>query len=141
VTFIFLCVCALCVLDCAGLVRGRLDQKDKCFLVDFATSRDIRPGQIDGLIRALKAWCDESDRLLRAIDEQMGVAASSHEAYRQHRKEYEERVEAMKKTVAAQEAEGGAHGMVMDPFDDDPRGRKYASVHCAFVPLLHFPND
>jgi len=38
------------------IVSGKLDQKRKVFEVDFATSRDIRPGQLDAMIETLNNW-------------------------------------------------------------------------------------
>jgi len=110
------------IIDCiySGLVRGKLDQKAQTLQVDFVVSRDIRPGSIEGMIRTLTAWCDQSDQMLKTIDQLIGSSQSSYEANRIGKKDFEERYEALKKSVAAQE--GQSHGV--DPFEDDGRGRK-----------------
>jgi hypothetical protein len=58
---------------------------------------------------------------MRVIEQQIAHAQGAHEAYRQQKKDFEEKFEALKKTVAAQqEAEGGHPG-----FDfEDEKGRK-----------------
>jgi COP9 signalosome complex subunit 7 len=40
-----------------GLVRGKLDQRRRCFEVHFAIGRDLRPGQLKSLISTIADWC------------------------------------------------------------------------------------
>ncbi|KAK8339473.1 hypothetical protein V6Z12_A08G036600 [Gossypium hirsutum] len=44
--------------DCmyAGLVRGKLDQLQRYFEVQFAAGRDLRPGQLGSMIQTLSNW-------------------------------------------------------------------------------------
>lgn len=39
-----------------GLVRGKLDQRRRCFEVHYAVGRDLRPGQLKSLIAAVADW-------------------------------------------------------------------------------------
>nr|KJB49251.1 hypothetical protein B456_008G108700 [Gossypium raimondii] len=40
----------------AGIVRGKLDQLRRCFEVQFAAGRDLRPGQLGSMIQTLSNW-------------------------------------------------------------------------------------
>lgn len=40
----------------AGIIKGKLDQKEQRFQVDWTMGRDIRPGQISEMIKILNLW-------------------------------------------------------------------------------------
>jgi len=91
------------------IILGKLDQKTRALEVEFAIGRDIRPGQIDEMILVLQNWsgsplpsllspfcwvlmkiflcrCQNSEKLLKAIDDKLTTAAK---AVQQNRKEKE----------------------------------------------------
>ncbi|KAE8692643.1 COP9 signalosome complex subunit 7 [Hibiscus syriacus] len=39
-----------------GIVRGKLDQLRRCFEIQFAAGRDLRPGQLGSMIKTLSNW-------------------------------------------------------------------------------------
>lgn len=39
------------------IVRGKLDQKQQQFEVEFTMGRDLREGQLQQLLLSLQAWC------------------------------------------------------------------------------------
>lgn len=41
----------------AELLRGKLDQKNQQFEVQYTLGRDLRPGQLEELLGALQDWC------------------------------------------------------------------------------------
>ncbi|PIN20679.1 hypothetical protein CDL12_06637 [Handroanthus impetiginosus] len=88
--------------DCmyVGIVRGKLDQLRRCFEVQFAAGRDLRPGQLGSMIQTLASWLSTSDDLLVSIQEKIKWADSMNEMDKKHRKEVEERVEEVKKTLS-----------------------------------------
>ncbi len=51
------------IIDCiyAGIIKGKLDQKQQRFQVDWTMGRDIRPGQLSEMIRVLTHWYCPSD--------------------------------------------------------------------------------
>lgn len=107
-----------------GLIRGKLDQKEKQLEVDWAVARDLRPGQVENMIAQLNNWVATSDVLLKAIEEQINHAASAHEANRAHKKDFDERVDNMKQNLKAiMEADAGAD-YLPDMYDDDRKGKK-----------------
>eukprot|EP00270_Netrium_digitus_P001598 TRINITY_DN1176_c0_g1_i2.p1 TRINITY_DN1176_c0_g1~~TRINITY_DN1176_c0_g1_i2.p1 ORF type:complete len:262 (-),score=77.41 TRINITY_DN1176_c0_g1_i2:273-1058(-) len=105
----------LLINDCmyAGIVRGKLDQRRRCFEVHSAAGRDIQPQQMEAMIQTLGSWLATSDNLLQSIEERIQWADIEGEAQRRHRKEVEERAEEMKRTVNQLQTPELAQGAVL----------------------------
>jgi COP9 signalosome complex subunit 7 len=88
-----------------GVVRGKLDQKHNQLEVDFAIGRDIRPGQVDQMMGILANWVHRSEVLLAAIMERVNYANTIHEQNRKERAEFEQKLDAVKATLKASDAE------------------------------------
>ncbi|KAL0429128.1 UNVERIFIED_CONTAM: COP9 signalosome complex subunit [Sesamum radiatum] len=118
--------------DCmyVGIVRGKLDQLRRCFEVQFAAGRDLRPGQLGSMIQTLANWLSTSENLLVSIQEKIKWADTMSELDKKHKKEVDERVEEIKKTLSLKadvEFRGheeifSEHGGVMD-FEEDRSSR------------------
>ncbi|KAI0489146.1 hypothetical protein KFK09_028988 [Dendrobium nobile] len=85
----------------SGIVRGKLDQMRRCFEVQFAAGRDLRPEQVTSMIQTLANWLSLSDSLLHSIQDKIKWADSMNEVDKRHRKEVEDKVEDVKKTLKA----------------------------------------
>ncbi|XP_076958909.1 COP9 signalosome complex subunit 7-like isoform X2 [Bidens hawaiensis] len=83
-----------------GIVRGKLDQLRRCFQVQFAAGRDLRPGQLGSMIHTLSNWLNTSDNLLITIQEKIKWADTMSELDKKHKKEADERMEEVKKTLS-----------------------------------------
>ncbi|KAL9434831.1 hypothetical protein AB3S75_021156 [Citrus x aurantiifolia] len=83
-----------------GIVRGKLDQLRRCFEVQFAAGRDLRPGQLGSMIQTLSNWLTTSDNLLISIQEKIKWADTMNEMDKKHRKDLEEKVEEAKKSLS-----------------------------------------
>ncbi|CAN6981987.1 unnamed protein product, partial [Brassica rapa subsp. trilocularis] len=88
--------------DCmyAGIVRGKLDQLKRCFEVPFAAGRDLRPGQLGNMLHTLSNWLNTSENLLGSIQDKIKWADNMSEIDKKHRKEAEEGVEEVKKSLS-----------------------------------------
>ncbi|XP_012083694.1 COP9 signalosome complex subunit 7 isoform X2 [Jatropha curcas] len=84
----------------AGIVRGKLDQLRRCFEVQFAAGRDLRPGQLGNMLQTLSSWLATSDNLLVSIQEKIKWADTMSELDKKHRKDVEDRVEEVKKSLS-----------------------------------------
>ncbi|KAM1027707.1 hypothetical protein ACFX2I_040437 [Malus domestica] len=84
----------------AGIIRGKLDQLRKCFEVQFAAGRDLRPGQLGSMIQTLSNWLDTSSNLLISIQEKMKWADTMTEVAKEHKKEVGNRVEEVKTSIS-----------------------------------------
>nr|GMD62123.1 COP9 signalosome complex subunit 7 isoform X1 [Ipomoea batatas] len=83
-----------------GIVRGKLDQLRRCFEVQFAAGRDLRPGQLASMIETLSDWLMTSDNLLVSIQEKIKWADTMSQLDKKHHKDIEEKVEDVKKTLS-----------------------------------------
>ncbi|KAJ0476089.1 hypothetical protein HanHA300_Chr13g0473191 [Helianthus annuus] len=83
-----------------GIVRAKLDQLQRCFQVQFAAGRDLRPGQLGSMIHTLSNWLSTSDNLLITIQDKIKWADTMSELDKKHKKEAEERMEEVKKTLS-----------------------------------------
>ncbi|KAJ0559407.1 putative proteasome component (PCI) domain-containing protein [Helianthus annuus] len=86
-----------------GIVRGKLDQLRRCFQVQFAAGRDLRPGQLGSMIHTLSNWLSTSDNLLITIQDKIKWADTMSELDKKHKKEADERMEEVKKTLSLKE--------------------------------------
>ncbi|XP_022959597.1 COP9 signalosome complex subunit 7-like isoform X2 [Cucurbita moschata] len=85
----------------AGIVRGKLDQLQRCFEVQFAAGRDLKPEQLGSMIQTLSNWLTTSDNLSVSIQEKIKWADNMSGLDKKHRKEVEERVEDVKKSLSS----------------------------------------
>ncbi|MCD7451508.1 COP9 signalosome complex subunit 7 [Datura stramonium] len=68
--------------------------------VQFAAGRDLRPGQLGNMLQTLTDWLTTSDNLLVSIQEKIKWADTMSEVDKKHRKEVEERVDEVKKSLS-----------------------------------------
>ncbi|XP_043697627.1 COP9 signalosome complex subunit 7-like isoform X1 [Telopea speciosissima] len=118
----------------AGIVRGKLDQLRRCFEVQFAAGRDLRPGQLGSMIQTLTSWLTTSDNLLLSIQEKIKWADLMSELDKKHRKEVEDKVDEVKKSLSVKaDMEFRGHeemiysepgGVVMDYEEDRSRPKR-----------------
>ncbi|KAF5772470.1 hypothetical protein HanXRQr2_Chr13g0577321 [Helianthus annuus] len=88
-----------------GIVRSKLDQLQRCFQVQFAAGRDLRPGQLGSMIHTLSNWLSTSDNLLITIQDKIKWADTMSELDKKHKKEAEERMEEVKKTLSLKKSQ------------------------------------
>uniref|UniRef100_A0A251VFB6 PCI domain-containing protein n=1 Tax=Helianthus annuus TaxID=4232 RepID=A0A251VFB6_HELAN len=88
-----------------GIVRAKLDQLRRCFQVQFAAGRDLRPGQLGSMIHTLSNWLSTSDNLLNTIQDKIKWADTVSELDKKHKKEAEERMEEVKKTLSLKKSQ------------------------------------
>ncbi|KAH9300288.1 hypothetical protein KI387_011871, partial [Taxus chinensis] len=113
----------------SGIVKGKLDQRRRCFEVQFAAGRDLRPGQLDNMMHTLSNWLTTSDNLLLTIQEKIKWADTMSELNQKHAKEVEEKTEEMKSSIKAalrghEEFSYSEPGGVMDYEEDRSRPKR-----------------
>lgn len=115
----------------AGIVRGKLDQLRRCFEVQFAAGRDLRPGQLGNMIQTLSDWLSTSENMLVSIQDKIKWADSMSEVDKKHRKEVEEKVDEVKKSIFKADIDFRGHeeicaesGGVMDYEEDRSRPKR-----------------
>ncbi|RYR60738.1 hypothetical protein Ahy_A04g017795 isoform C [Arachis hypogaea] len=101
------------------------------YAVQFAAGRDLRPGQLGSMIHTLSNWLSTSENLLVSIQEKIRWADSMSEVDKKHRKEVEEKVEEVKKSLFKADIDFRGHeeicsesGGVMDYEEDRIRPKR-----------------
>jgi len=112
----------------SGIVKGKLDQWRRCFEVQFAAGRDLRPGQLDNMMQTVANWLTTSDNMLLTIQEKIKWADTMSELNQKHTKELEEKTEEMKSSIKEalrghEELSYSESGGVMD-YDEDRSRQK-----------------
>jgi len=80
-----------------GVIQGRLDQRKKQLEIEFTMGRDLKPEALDQMISRLDTWQNQSETLLRTINDKMKEANFLLQEERKHREEFEKKLEAEKK--------------------------------------------
>jgi len=84
-----------------GVIQGSLDQKKQQLEVEFTMGRDIKPESLDNMLAVLRHWSNQSDALLATIKDKVQHANFMNAADKQHKEEFEKKVEAVKKNLKA----------------------------------------
>jgi COP9 signalosome complex subunit 7 len=50
------------------VVRGKLDQRDQTFEVEWSMGRDVRDEELRDILQALKSWAESTSTILEALD-------------------------------------------------------------------------
>ncbi|KAF8584977.1 hypothetical protein K439DRAFT_1653076 [Ramaria rubella] len=62
------------------IIRGKLDQKQQEFQVEWVMGRDLAPGALENLLKGLQAWSNTTSSLLAQLDETILSTQSSQTA-------------------------------------------------------------
>ncbi|KAF8525083.1 hypothetical protein BU17DRAFT_62810 [Hysterangium stoloniferum] len=62
------------------IIRGKLDQRQQHFQVEWVMGRDLAPGALEGLLRGLQDWSNTTSTLLTQLDHSISSTQSSHTA-------------------------------------------------------------
>ncbi|KAF8508514.1 hypothetical protein JB92DRAFT_2952949 [Gautieria morchelliformis] len=62
------------------IIRGKLDQKQQHFQVEWVMGRDLAPGAIEGLLKCLQEWSNTTSTLLTQLDHTILSVQSSQTA-------------------------------------------------------------
>ncbi|KAI0791661.1 hypothetical protein C8Q75DRAFT_755167 [Abortiporus biennis] len=53
------------------VIRGKLDQKEQQFAVEYTMGRDLEPGKVETLLAALQNWASTTAAVLATLDEKL----------------------------------------------------------------------
>ncbi|KAJ4848643.1 hypothetical protein Tsubulata_023489 [Turnera subulata] len=77
----------------SGIVKGKLNQLDRCLQVQFAAGRDPMDGKLESMIKTLDNWMTTSTSLVPLIEEKIEWASEMCRMDQNHKKEVKERIE------------------------------------------------
>jgi len=117
------------------IVVGKLDHERQVFQVDYSLGRDLRPVDMDQMVNTLLAWQNQSEVLLKTIEEKMQVAQQQRTIITDHKRDFDKKLEETKnhiKVVMEHEMAGGIDqdgfmaGDMMGMMGMDRGGMRYA---------------
>lgn len=113
-----------------NLIVGKMDQENRCLIVESCACRDCRDQDIDFIMETLGAWHESAQQMLRALG---GMVQYSHESFEKHtaaREELEKIIQStrdsLKEGDAGGKAGGDSGGCTRMPTDDADEESKRA---------------
>lgn len=112
----------------ADVVRGKLDQKNNQLEVDYTIGRDIRPEDINTVIKVLQEWCTSCETVLNNIECQISRANAMKDSHIKLKQQIENEVSNIKKNlkVQSQDSEDQASSDARDEGHMDKPSKKQA---------------
>jgi len=89
----------------AGILKGKLDQRENQLEVEFVIARDIKPNTIDTVLSTLGEWCNNCDSALSSLQAQILRANDGMEVKQAAKKKMEAEIEQVKSALKAQSQE------------------------------------
>ncbi|KAH8042219.1 hypothetical protein HPB51_021303 [Rhipicephalus microplus] len=86
----------------ADVVRGKLDQKNNQLEVDYTIGRDIRPEDVNTIIRVLQEWCTSCETVVNSIECQITRANAMKDSHIKLKQHIENEVASVKKNLKVQ---------------------------------------
>ncbi|CCM06341.1 uncharacterized protein FIBRA_08595 [Fibroporia radiculosa] len=72
------------------VIRGKLDQKEQQFDVEFTMGRDLEPGKIEQLLASLQNWASTSSAVLSTLDDKLATLSREVAAQKTKREAYDQ---------------------------------------------------
>ncbi|KDQ52973.1 hypothetical protein JAAARDRAFT_162193 [Jaapia argillacea MUCL 33604] len=92
------------------VLRGRLDQKEQQFEVEYTMGRDLEPGKVESILAALKDWASTTSAVLTTLDVKLSELSSHTLAKKTADEEYEKAVTQTLRDVLDKQKEGAGAG-------------------------------
>ncbi|KAL6746638.1 hypothetical protein V8C86DRAFT_1473849 [Haematococcus lacustris] len=99
----------------AGLIKGKLDQRQACLHIHDVVGRDVRQEQVQQLEAGLLSWLHQAEALITSIEARVAYANQASETADKKRAEAQAKAEEMKKNVKAELELRSADMMLDDP--------------------------
>ena len=112
----------LLITECiyGNVIKGRLDQRARCFRVEDALTRDVQPEHLGDVVQALSAWLEGAKHVLGGIDSQVSNLAASMAAVEKQKAELEAEVDTARmnvRTILENKAAAEGAAMAIDEGD------------------------
>jgi len=86
----------------AGIVLGKLDQKNSHFEVDYFIGRDIKKVDVGNIVNVLANWCDTCDSILLNIENQVEKLNKEKQKHTEHKANLEQKISEVKAQIKNQ---------------------------------------
>ncbi|MCL4130070.1 UNVERIFIED_CONTAM: hypothetical protein GTU68_043487 [Idotea baltica] len=86
----------------AGIISGRLDQKNGVLEVDFAIGRDIKMEELSNIATTLQEWCQTCDMMLANVDHLITQANNNKDENTKQKNALEQEIYNIQASIKAQ---------------------------------------
>ncbi|KAF9003516.1 hypothetical protein BDZ89DRAFT_1080914 [Hymenopellis radicata] len=90
------------------MLRGKLDQKEGQFEVEYTMGRDLEPGKIESVLAALKDWAATTSAVLATLDKKIADVSKSAATNKKMAERHEQHVQAVLKEVKEKDSNSSA---------------------------------
>ncbi|KAL1917944.1 uncharacterized protein VTP21DRAFT_3778 [Calcarisporiella thermophila] len=90
----------------AGVFSGKLDQQKSQLELSSTMGRDLRPNQITQMLEVLSRWSEQTDRVIRAIDDKCAYVMETMTQSRREKEAYEKELERVRQEYRQASASG-----------------------------------
>jgi COP9 signalosome complex subunit 7 len=113
-----------------NLLVGKMDQENQCLIVESCVSRDCQDEDLDYIIETLSAWYEDSQGMLKSLDDMVQHSHSSYHKQKQGRDELEKKIQQTRDSLKEGDAgkagtgDGGCTRMSTDDADEESKRAK-----------------
>lgn len=93
------------------ILRGKLDQMEQQLEVEYTMGRDLEPGKLEEVLKALQSWADTTTAVLATLDEKISSIASQTTAAKLRQEDHEKVIQANLKEVYDKQKDKGLGGV------------------------------
>ncbi|KAH9891145.1 hypothetical protein C8Q73DRAFT_703050 [Cubamyces lactineus] len=87
------------------IVRGKLDQKESQFEVEYTMGRDLEPGKLEQLLASLQNWASTTSSVLATLDQKLTELSTRSITAKKEKEHYDKTYQATLKEVADKQKE------------------------------------
>ncbi|KAI0327314.1 hypothetical protein GY45DRAFT_1257316 [Cubamyces sp. BRFM 1775] len=87
------------------IVRGKLDQKEGQFEVEYTMGRDLEPGKLEQLLASLQNWASTTASVLATLDQKLTELSTRSITAKKEKEQYDKAYQATLKEVADKQKE------------------------------------
>ncbi|CAG7852363.1 COP9 signalosome complex subunit 7b Short=SGN7b; Short=Signalosome subunit 7b; AltName: Full=JAB1-containing signalosome subunit 7b [Serendipita indica DSM 11827] len=110
------------------IVRGKLDQKEQQFEVEFTMGRDLSMSQLPGLLEELQRWSQRTAAVLGTLDKKIEAVTLEEKNEKQAFENHEAQREAMIQEIQSKAKKGREKEPIEDPMEVDEGPNSGASA-------------
>ncbi|CDO70947.1 hypothetical protein BN946_scf184829.g56 [Trametes cinnabarina] len=89
----------------SDIVRGKLDQKQGQFEVEYTMGRDLEPGKLEELLQSLQNWASTTSSVLATLDQKLTELSTRAVMAKNEKEQYDKVYQATLREVAEKQKE------------------------------------
>ncbi|EJF58484.1 hypothetical protein DICSQDRAFT_172997 [Dichomitus squalens LYAD-421 SS1] len=87
------------------IVKGKLDQREQQFEIEYTMGRDLEPGKLEQLLVSLQNWASTTSAILATLDDKLSEISNRTATSKKYKEAYEKQYQATLKEVVDKQKE------------------------------------